>query len=128
MTERDFDNNAYQSEHPNRLGSLANSGEADGVRPNEAIRHTMREAIQLGNPFIQEGDPFVVMGSDGFDGSWFPTGSFQTVEEAIGHMEKKKNKEHFYSDGNEISTTFHAFTSDGIQVRHVSGNEPSVTG
>ena len=123
MAERDFDKNGYQEEHPKRLGWLARSGETDGIRPNEAIRRTMREAIQLGNPFIHEGDPFVVMGSCGFDGRWFPTGSFQAVEEAIGHMDIKKGEERLYSDGDEISTTFHTFTSDGIQVRHIPGEE-----
>lgn len=63
------------------------------------------------------------MGNDGFDGSWFPTGSFPTVGEALDYAQKKKGEEHIYSDGDNFSTTFHTFTRDGIQVKHKSGDE-----
>lgn len=129
MAER-FNPEAYKEEHPSRLKQLASNANIDSVKPNEAIRRIMQQALQVGNPFIQEGATFIVMGHDGFSGDWFPTGSFQTVEEAFECTERKRAEEHLYSGGDEISTTFHTFTRDGYQVNHKPGEdnkqEPSI--
>ncbi len=111
-----FDKEDYQKQHIGRLVDAVTDGQKDGVTPSQHIRQIIQSAIQLNNPFIRENDPFVVLGNDGFDGSWFPTGSFKTGKDALLHLEQKRNEEFIYSEGDEISTTFHAFTRDGIPV------------
>ncbi len=111
-----LDKEAYQKQHTGRLVDVVTDAQKDEVAPGEHIRRVIQSAIQLQNPFIQDGDPFVVLGNDGIDSSWFPTGSFKTQEEALSHVKQKKDEEHIYSDGDEISTTFHAFTREGIHL------------
>lgn len=65
MARSEFDEQTYQAEHRHRLNELGENSDTDGIDPSEVMRRTMRETIQLGNPFIQEGDPFIVMGNDG---------------------------------------------------------------
>ncbi len=112
-----LDKEAYRKkQHIKRLVDVATDAQKDEVAPDEHIRRVIQSAIQLQNPFIKDGDPFVVLGNDGLGGSWFLTGSFQTEEEALAHVRQKQDEEHIYSDGDEISTTFHAFTRDGVHV------------
>jgi len=112
----------YRKQHIKRLVDMVINASKDKIAPDEHIGRIIQSAIQLRNPFIKDGDPFVVLGNDGFDGSWFPTGSFQTQEEALAHVRKHQDEEHG-SDGDEISTTFHAFTRDGAHVREKSNHE-----
>ncbi len=111
-----FNTASYRSEHYQRLGKIVDRGSQDGMTPNEAVKRVIREAVQLGNPFIVAERPYVVLGNDGFDGSWFPTGSFETAEEAREHALRRADEEQLYSDGSEISTTFHPFTRDGLHI------------
>lgn len=116
----------YQTQHFVRLASVVVDGQEDGINPGEYIRRVIQSAIQRKNPFINDKDPFVVLGNDGFDRSWFPTGSFKTKEEALLHVKQKRDEEHAYSDGDETSTTFHAFTRDGVPVgnlRELNGEQ-----
>lgn len=118
-----LNNEAYRKQHIKRLVGVATDAQKDEVAPDEHIRRIIQSAIQLQNPLIKDGDPFVVLGNDGLDGSWFPTGSFQTQEEAFVRVRQNQDEEHICSDGDEISTTFHAFTRDGAHVREKSNNE-----
>lgn len=127
MTERDFNNEAYHNAHRTRLNELFERSEQDGIAPHEVIRRIIQEAIQRGDPYINVEDPFVVLGNDGFDMSWFTAGSFKTIPEAITHIEQLQSEEPQYSDGEELATTFHAFTREGIQVRHVPGDDSLTT-
>ena len=111
-----FNGEIYQGEHALRLVGAVNDGEEDQVTPNEHIRRIIQSAIQVGNPFIKNDDPFVVLGNDGLDTSWFPTGSFKTHEEALLHVKQKQTEEHIYSDGDDASTTFHVFTREDVNV------------
>lgn len=122
MAKKEFDEQAYQEEHQNRLDNLRKNGEMTGENPNETIRRTIRGAILLHNPRINESEehPFIVMGNDGFSGRWFPAGSFQTIEEAAEDVAKKQEEERSYSNGGTMSTTFYTFTNDGTQVRYTS--------
>ena len=106
----------YQRQHALRLVRAVNDGEKDQVTPNEHIRRIIQSAIQVGIPFVKNDDPFVVLGNDGLDMSWFPTGSFKTHEEALLHVRQKQEEEHIYSDGDDASTTFHIFTREGVNV------------
>jgi hypothetical protein len=124
--ERNFDRALYHAEHKNRLHTLAQESEKDALNPNEAISMIIREARYYQNPYVQDELPIVVLGHDGIDNSWFPTGSFETIDEAFEHMTAQQAREHLYSDGDEVSTTFYAFTKDGIEIRHQPGIEPPI--
>lgn len=102
-----------------RLGEIQNQANVDGITPNEFIAREIRGAKQRKNPFVNEEDPFIVLGFDGFDSSIFPVGSFQTAEEALEYATKKSNEEHLFSSDPEsdIETKFQTYTIDGILVR-----------
>jgi hypothetical protein len=102
-----------------RLEDVRREAEEDGLKPNEFIQREIRGAIQRQNPFIKAGDPFVVLGFDGFDRSIFPVGSFQTPEKALKYAEEKRSEEHLYSSDPEydIASRFQTYTTDGILVR-----------
>jgi hypothetical protein len=102
-------------------------GGTDEVKARNTMKDIIKDALKRRSPCIIEGEPFVVMGNDGFDGSWFPSGSFPDAEKALDAAKKQRGEEHLRSSGREISTTFHVFTSDGLPVRHMPGNEPSVS-
>lgn len=106
------------NERDKRLNSLMKTAVRNLVTPEEYAQRIIRSAIQDENPFIKKGDPYVVLGHDGFDGSWFPAGSFQSIDETIDCVRKKTEEEPLYSDGEEISTTFHPFTTDGVHLGH----------
>jgi hypothetical protein len=112
------------AESERRMVYLVATANADGVKPNEYVRRTIQSAVQRGTLFIQEGHGFVVMGYDGFDHDFFPCGSGETVEEAREIAQAKKGEEHLYSSGDDISTTFHIFTREGVPVPLV---EPEAT-
>lgn|GEM_PF-4008446 len=118
-----LNNEVYRKQHIKRLVDVVINASKDEIAPDEHMERIIQSAIQLRNPFIKDGDPFVVLGNDGLDGSWFPTGSFQTQEEALVHVRKHQDEEYICSDGKGISTTFHAFTRDGAHVREKSSNE-----
>lgn len=109
------------NEHDRRLFLLAHNATQDLITPEEHVKRFIKGAIQRGNPLISDCDPYVVLGSDGFDGSWFPVGSFQTIEETMDCVKKKTDEEPMYSSDEEISSTFHPFTSDGIHLGHLLG-------
>lgn len=101
-----------------RLEEVRLKAEKDGFTPDVFIQREIRGAIQRQNPFIKAGDPFVVLGFDGFDGSIFPVGSFQTPEEALKYANEKRSEEHLYSSDPEsdIATRFQTYTATGILV------------
>ena len=109
----------YRRQHVGRLVDIVNDGQKDGIDPNERTKRLIQSAINLENPFIKADDPFVVLGNDGLDDSWFPTGSFKTAKDALLHLEQKRDEEHIYSEGDEMSTTFHAFTRNGIPLENL---------
>ena len=99
-----------------RFTHIVNLAEQDGIEPREYIRRIFRESILNKNPLINPDSKFVVLGIDGLSGDMFPSGSFDTKDEAFSCITQKKIKEHFYSDEEEISTTFHIFTREGTHV------------
>ncbi len=109
-----FNKEEYGNQHIARLVGVVTDGQEDQVTPNEEIRRIIQSAIQAENPFIKDGDPLVALGNNGLDGSWFPTGSFTTQEEAFLHVRQKQKEESRYFDGDETSTTFHVFTRKGV--------------
>lgn len=100
----------------NRLSHVANLAKKDGITPEEYVRRKLREALYSRNPFINPDSKFVVLGIDGFDRSMLPVGSFKTKDEAFKRLRQEEAAEHFYSDGEEISTTFYVFTMEGVHV------------
>lgn len=111
-----FDRETYQGQHSARLIEVVGDGVRDQISPSERMRRIIQSAIAVGNPFIRDDDDFIVFGNDGLNRSWFPTGSFQVAEDALLHAQQKRAEENEYSDGGEISTTFHVFTREGTSV------------
>lgn len=111
-----FSKETYGKQHTVRLIKVVDNGTKDQVIPNEQIRRIIQSAIQMGNPLIKDRDSFVVLGNDGLDESWFPTNSFKSAKEALFYVQQKQEEEFKYSDGGEISTTFHVFTMEGVHV------------
>lgn len=114
-----FNRETYLGEHVGRLVNVVDNGKKDHVVPNEHIRRIIQSAIQVESPFIKDSDRFVVLGNDGLDRSWYPTGSFKTKKGALSHVKQKQKEEHIYSDGDEASTTFHVFTREGVHISQV---------
>ena len=107
-----------------RLVQISTLAEKDNVDPTVYIKRAMRLAISYGNPLIKLDDPFVVLGVDGSRGDIFPCGSFTDVGRARKLAKKKIDEEYLFSDGDEISTTFHIFTNDGVHIPLESTNDP----
>ncbi|MDP2637994.1 MAG: hypothetical protein Q8P26_02955 [Candidatus Levybacteria bacterium] len=105
-------NETYRNEHRNRLLHVTMQAGTDGLNPEEYMKRVIRGATYP-NSSIKDGDPFVVLGHDGFNRTWFPVSSFKTREEALLHLQKAQDGEHLYSDGGGASSTFFAFTRDG---------------
>lgn len=103
-------------EIPSRFVHITSLAKQDGIAPEEYVKRIFQEAIGNRNPFINSNSKFVVLGIDGFNGDIFPSGSFDTKDEGFSCVTQKESEEHLYSDGDEISTTFHVFTIEGIHV------------
>jgi len=103
-------------EIPIRFVQITNFAKQDGVEPDEYVKRIFQQAVRNGNPFINPDFKFVVLGIDGFSGGIFPSGYFDTEDEAFSYVVKKKSEEIMYSEGDEISTTFHIFTMEGTHV------------
>ncbi len=109
-------------ENLSRLGEVYHRAAAHGIDGAEHIRRIIQGAVRVGNPFVHPDDHFIVLGVDGFDGSIFPCGSFNTPEEAETAARKKIEEEPLFSDSEEISTSFHVFSKDGC---HIPLEDPS---
>ncbi|MEK7451032.1 MAG: hypothetical protein AAB662_03805 [Patescibacteria group bacterium] len=116
-----FNGEVYRKQHAFRLVGAVIDGGKDQVAPNEYIKRIIQSAIRVRNPLIKDGDPFVVLGNDGLDRSWFPIVSFKTEKDALSHVKRKQDEEPEYSDGNDASTTFHVFTREGVHIRKEEG-------
>lgn len=98
----------------------------EGIRPNEYVRRVIQSAISLGHPLVGVEDPFVIMGLDGFDGQFYPCGSFPKLEDArdrVGELiaeEDLYSSDHMAPDGtwesDGLTNTFIIFTRDGFVV------------
>ncbi|OGH16752.1 MAG: hypothetical protein A3C30_00215 [Candidatus Levybacteria bacterium RIFCSPHIGHO2_02_FULL_40_18] len=108
-------------ENIRRLSKISSRAESEGVGGAEYVRRIIRKTVLAGNPFVNPGDDFIVLGVDGFDGSIFPCGSFNTLEDAELLVRTKTGEEHLFSDSEDISTTFHVFSKDGF---HIPPEEP----
>ncbi len=106
-------------EIPSRFIQITNLAKQDGIEPEEYVGRIFKESIRNKNPFINPDSKFVVLGIDGFDSDIFPSGSFDTEDEAFSCVAQKESWEHLYSDGDEISTTFHVFTIEGTHVPRI---------
>lgn len=99
-----------------RMVDISQCAEQDGIKPDEYVRRKIQRAIGYHNPLINPEDTFVVLGIDGMENSMFPCKSFTDVDEARSLAKKKIEEEHLYSDGDDVSTTFHIFTMEGVHV------------
>lgn len=106
-------------------GEVKVNASEDGIRPNEFVRRVIQRAISLDHPLVGTDDPFVVMGSDAFDGHFYPCGSFQSQEEARIRVRELMADEPLYaahttySDGSQgisVNNTFGIFTREGFAV------------
>lgn len=109
------------NEEVDRLLHISTQALRDGITPNERVRRRIQEAIGYGNPLIDPGHSFVVMGMDGMDRSMFPCGSTIGIEEAreLARLKIKEEPQYsFSSDGDDIGvgSTFYVYTMDGIPV------------
>lgn len=103
-------------EEARRIDIIAEESKRDGISTDEFIKRILQSAIITGNPFINPDSQFIVLGVDGFPRNIFPCGSFDDADEAIECSRRKTEEEFLYSDGGEISTTFHIFTKEGMLV------------
>ncbi len=108
-----------------RFVQITDLARQDGIKPEEYVRRIFQESIRNKSPFINPDSKFVVLGIDGFSSDIFPSGSFVTKDEAFYCVTQKESEEHLYSDGDEISTTFHVFTMEGMHVPSPQKTSPS---
>ena len=99
-----------------RIDLIAEESKRDGISTDEFIKRILQSAIRTGNPFINPNSQFIVLGFDGFPRNIFPCGSFDDADEAVECARRKTEGESLYSDGEEISATFHVFTKEGMLV------------
>lgn len=105
-----------KQESTKRMVDIVGQAKQDGVEPSEYVRRTIQEAIGYGSPFIKPGHQFIIMGVDGFDGSMFPCGSSDNMNDAWVIVREKIAEEPLYSHDDDLSATFHIFTDRGVHI------------
>lgn len=110
-------------EIPSRFIHITNLARQDGIEPEEYVKRVFQQYIHNKSPFINPSSKFVALGIDGLSNAIFPSGSFDTQNEAFSWVAQNESEGGAF--GYEDSTIYQVFTMEGVHVPNIQKASPA---